>query len=65
MFWLFMDTKNKTYSMPFRLGLNGTDLKVPSKVVAIPQVTAAPSKTGKAAGKQPIHGYVLVHIICN
>ena len=49
--------------MPCHLGLNAADLEVPSKVVAIPQVTAAPSKTGKAAGKQPIHGYVLVYII--
>ena len=41
--------------------MNEADLKVPSKVVAIPQVTAAPAKTGKAAGKQWIHAYVLVH----
>ena len=43
--------------------MNEADLKVPSKVVAIPEVTAAPAKTGKAAGKQWIHAYVLVHII--
>ena len=42
----------ETYCIPCRLGLNEADLKVPSKVVAIPQVTAAPAKTGKAAGKQ-------------
>ena len=49
--------------MPCHLGLNAADLKVPSKVVAIPQVTAAPLKTYKAAGKQSIHAYVLVYII--
>ena len=49
--------------MPCHLGLNAADLKAPSKVVAIPQVTAALSEAGKAAGKQPIHGYVLVYMI--
>ena len=49
--------------MPCHLGLNAADLKVPSKVVAIPQVTAAPLKTYKAAGKQSIHAYVLVYIV--
>ena len=43
--------KIETLSMPCHLGLNEADLKVPSKGVAIPQVTAAPSKTGKVAGK--------------
>ena len=51
-----MTWKLETYSIPCHLGLNDADLKVPSKLVAITQVTAAPSKTGKAAGKGPIHG---------